>query len=252
MIGAGFAGLRALHTMRAMGRSVAVLEAGEGIGGVWYWNRYPGARCDVESYDYSYGFSEELQQEWRWSERYATQPEILRYVEHVADRFDLRGDVHLRRRMERAEFDGERWRITTDTGERWSGRWLVMAVGNLSTTKAPEFPGQESFTGRILHTARWPHEGVDLAGRRVGVIGTGSSGMQMTPVVAREAAHLTVFQRTPNFSVPAANAVIDDATDAEVKASYAQRRDGRAQLPERPGFRAEQAVRARRDTRAAA
>ncbi|MFB9384884.1 flavin-containing monooxygenase [Pseudonocardia petroleophila] len=236
VIGAGFAGLRTLHTMRGMGRTVAVLEAGDGIGGVWYWNRYPGARCDVESYDYSYAFSEELQQEWRWSERYATQPEILRYVEHVADRFDLRRDVHLGRRMTRAEHDGSRWRVTTETGEEWSGRWLVMAVGNLSTTKAPELPGQESFAGEILHTARWPHEGRDLSGQRVGIIGTGSSGMQMTPVVAREAAHLTVFQRTPNFSVPAANAPIDDATDAEVKATYAQRREAARNSPSGLGF----------------
>lgn len=237
VIGAGFAGLRTLHTMRGTGRSVAVLEAGDGIGGVWYWNRYPGARCDVESYDYSYGFSDELQQEWRWSERYATQPEILRYVEHVADRFDLRRDVHLGRRMTRAEFGGERWRVTTEAGEEWSGRWLVMAVGNLSTTKAPEFPGQESFTGEILHTARWPHDGRDLTGKRVGIIGTGSSGMQMTPVVAREAAHLTVFQRTPNFSVPAANAPLDDTTDAEVKATYAQRREAARNSPSGLGFR---------------
>jgi cation diffusion facilitator CzcD-associated flavoprotein CzcO len=236
VIGAGFAGLRTLHTMRGLGRSVAVLEAGDGIGGVWHWNRYPGARCDVESYDYSYGFSEELQQEWRWSERYATQPEILRYVEHVADRFDLRRDVHLNRRMERADWDGERWRVSTDTGESWSGRWLVMAVGNLSTTKAPEFPGQESFTGEILHTARWPKDGVDLGGKRVGIIGTGSSGMQMTPVVAREAAHLTVFQRTPNFSIPAANAVLDDATDAQVKATYAERREAARNSPSGLGF----------------
>ncbi len=213
-----------------------MLESGDGIGGVWHWNRYPGARCDVESYDYSYGFSEELQQEWRWSERYATQPEILRYVEHVADRFDLRRDVHLSRRMARAEFDGSRWQIETGDGERWSGRWLVMAVGNLSTTKAPEFPGQESFGGEILHTARWPREGRDLAGKRVGIIGTGSSGMQMTPVVAREAAHLTVFQRTPNFSIPAANAAIDDATDASVKAGYAERREAARNSPSGLGF----------------
>jgi cyclohexanone monooxygenase len=236
VVGAGFAGLRTLHTMRELGLSVAVLEAGEGIGGVWYWNRYPGARCDVESYDYSYGFSPELEQEWRWSARYAAQPEILRYVEHVADRFDLRRDVHLRRRMTRAEFDGARWQVTTEAGEHWSGRFLVMAVGNLSTTKAPELPGQNEFGGQILHTARWPHEGVDLSGRRVGIIGTGSSGMQMTPVVATEAAHLTVFQRTPNFSIPAANAVIDDATDAQVEAGYAARREAARNSPSGLGF----------------
>jgi cyclohexanone monooxygenase len=236
VIGAGFAGLRTLHTMRGLGMSVAVLEAGDGIGGVWYWNRYPGARCDVESYDYSFGFSDELQQEWRWSERYATQPEILRYVEHVADRFDLRRDVHLRQRMTRAEFDGTRWQVETESGEHWSGQYLVMAVGNLSTAKAPEYPGQSEFGGRILHTATWPHEGVDLDGQRVGIIGTGSSGMQMTPVVAKQAAHLTVFQRTPNFSIPASNAAIDDATDAEVKAHYAERREAARSSPSGLGF----------------
>jgi cation diffusion facilitator CzcD-associated flavoprotein CzcO len=236
VIGAGFAGLRTLHTMRGLGHSVAVLEAGDGIGGVWFWNRYPGARCDVESYDYSYGFSDELQQEWRWSERYATQPEILRYVEHVVERFDLRRDVHLNQRMTRAEFDGARWQVSTESGDSWSGQYLVMAVGNLSTTKAPEFPGQSEFTGRILHTATWPREGVDLAGKRVGVIGTGSSGMQMTPVVAKEAAHLTVFQRTPNFSIPASNAPLTDERDAQVKAGYAERREAARNSPSGLGF----------------
>jgi cation diffusion facilitator CzcD-associated flavoprotein CzcO len=237
VIGAGFAGLRALHTLRELGLSVAVLEAGEGIGGVWYWNRYPGARCDVESYDYSYAFSADLEQEWRWSERYATQPEILRYIEHVADRFDLRRDVHLRQRMTRAEYDAEagRWRVTTESAA-WSGRYLVMAVGNLSTTKEPTLPGQDGFRGRILHTARWPHGGVDLAGQRVGVIGTGSSGMQMIPVIAPEVEHLTVFQRTPNFSIPAANALISDDEDAQVKLGYRERRAAARNSPSGLGF----------------
>lgn len=235
VIGAGFAGLRALHTLRGLGLSVAVLEAGDGIGGVWYWNRYPGARCDVESYDYSYAFSEELEQEWRWSERYATQPEILRYVEHVAERFDLRRDVHLRQRMTRAEYTDGRWHVTTDT-DAWSGRFLVMAVGNLSTTKEPTLPGQDGFRGRILHTARWPHEDVEFTGLRVGVIGTGSSGMQMIPVIAPDVAHLTVFQRTPNFSIPAANAVLSDEQDAEVKRGYRERRAAAQNSPSGLGF----------------
>jgi cyclohexanone monooxygenase len=237
VVGAGFAGLRALHTFRGLGLSVAVLEAADGIGGVWYWNRYPGARCDVESYDYSYAFSEELEQDWRWSERYATQPEILRYVEHVADRFDLRRDIHLRQRMRRAEYDegAGRWTVTTED-EVWSGRYLVMAVGNLSTTKEPTLPGQEEFAGRILHTARWPRDGVDLAGLRVGVIGTGSSGMQMIPVIAPDVAHLTVFQRTPNFSIPAANALISDELDAEVKRGYRERRAAAQNSPSGLGF----------------
>lgn len=238
VVGAGFAGLRVLHTLRDAGLSVAVLEAGGGVGGVWYWNRYPGARCDVESFDYSYSFSPELQQEWRWTERYATQPEILRYVDHVADRFDLRRDVHLHRRMTRAVFDEQtgRWTISTDVEEDWSSRYLVMAVGNLSTTKAPELPGQTEFTGDIYHSARWPHEGVDLTGKRVGIIGTGSSGMQMVPLVAREAAQLTVFQRTPNFSVPAANAPLTDEEDAAVKAGYADRRRAAQNSPSGLGF----------------
>lgn len=237
VIGAGFAGLRALHTLRGLGLSVAALEAGDGIGGVWYWNRYPGARCDVESYDYSYAFSEDLEREWRWSERYATQPEILRYIEHVADRFDLRRDVHLRQRMTRAEYDEEtgRWNVTTEN-DAWSGRYLVMAVGNLSTTKEPTLPGQDGFRGRILHTARWPHDGVDLTGKRVGVVGTGSSGMQMIPVVATEVAHLTVFQRTPNFSIPAANALLSDEQDAQVKLRYRERRAAAQNSPSGLGF----------------
>ena len=237
VIGAGFAGLRALHTLRGLGMSVAVLEAGDGIGGVWYWNRYPGARCDVESYDYSYAFSEELEQEWRWSERYATQPEILRYIEHVADRFDLRRDVHLRQRMTRAEYDeGRRALARHHRGDRLVGSLSVMAVGNLSTTKEPTLPGQDGFRGRILHTARWPHDGVDFTGKRVGVIGTGSSGMQMIPVIAPEAEHLTVFQRTPNFSIPAGNAPITDEQDAQVKLGYRERRAAAQNSPSGLGF----------------
>ena len=238
VVGAGFAGLRALHTLRGMGLQVAVLEAGDGIGGVWYWNRYPGARCDVESYDYSYRFSEELEQDWRWSERYATQPEILRYIDHVADRFDLRRDIHLGQQMTRAEWDERagRWHVQTDCGDTWSGRILIMAVGNLSTTKAPELPGQDDFTGRIVHSATWPREGVDLAGKRVAILGTGSSGMQMVPEVAAIASELTVFQRTANYSVPAANAPVSDEEDARIKASYRQRREAARNSPSGLGF----------------
>lgn len=227
VVGAGLAGLRSLHTLRERGFAVAVLEAGDDVGGVWHWNRYPGARCDVESYDYSYGFSEELEQEWRWSERYATQPEILRYVHHVADRFDLRRDVHLGQRVTRAAFDEaeDRWDVETEAGSRWRARYLVMATGQLSTTKAPDLPGQDTFRGVVHHTARWPREGVDLTGQQVGILGTGSSGMQMVPIVAREARSLTVFQRTANFSVPATNGPIDDETDAAVKATYRERRE---------------------------
>ena len=226
VVGAGFAGLRALHTLRERGHAVVALEAGAGVGGVWNWNRYPGARCDVESFDYSYGFSEELQQEWRWSERYAAQPEILRYLEHVAERFDLYRDIRLQTRVTAATWDDAagRWVIETDTGATLRATYLVMATGQLSTTKAPDLPGADTFAGEILHTGAWPHEPVDLTGRRVGVIGTGSSGMQMVPVIAPQVEHLTVFQRTANFSVPASNAPITDEQDALVKASYAERR----------------------------
>jgi cyclohexanone monooxygenase len=239
VVGAGFAGLRALHTLRSAGHRVAVLEAGDGIGGVWYFNRYPGARCDIESYDYSYSFSPELEQEWRWTQRYAAQSEILRYIEHVADRFDLRRDVHLGRRVTRAEWDDllGSWTVATDTGEVWQAPFLIWAVGNLSTTRAPELPGQDGFRGRVLHTATWPHEPVDVTGQRVAVVGTGSSGMQSIPILAREAAHLTVFQRTPNFSVPALHRAISDAEDAAVKADYAARRARVLASPSGLGFR---------------
>lgn len=233
VIGAGFAGLRALHTMRGMGLKVVVLEASGGIGGVWHWNRYPGARCDVESYDYSYSFSEELDQEWRWSERYATQPEILGYIEHVADRFDLRRDIRLNERMTRAEFDEETqsWTVSTEAGHEWSARFLIMAVGQLSATKMPDLPGRGSFAGEVYHTAEWPHETVDFAGKRVGVIGTGSSGVQFITATAPEAGQLTVFQRTPNFVVPRSNAPISDEEDAAVKAEYPERRRRLLQTP---------------------
>ncbi len=239
IVGAGFAGLRALHTFRGMGKRTVVLEASAGIGGVWYHNAYPGARCDVESYDYSYSFSPELEQEWRWSERYATQPEILRYIEHVADRFDLRRDIRLETRMSSAVFDEatDRWTVTASTGQRWTAQHLVLCLGQLSSTKAPAFPGQDQFAGRIIHSGEWPRDKVGFAGERVAIIGTGSSGMQMTPVIAREAAHLTVFQRTPNYSVPAANAPLTEAEDRAVKAHYPERRAAARNSPTGLGFK---------------
>lgn len=239
VVGAGFAGLRALYRLRNMGKSVLVLEASGGIGGVWYHNKYPGARCDVESYDYSYSFSPELEQEWRWSERYATQPEILRYINHVADCFDLRRDISLNTRMEAAIYDEQvaRWTIKTNEGEAVSARYLLMCVGQLSTTKAPEFPGQSDFAGEIIHSGIWPDREVSFKGKRVGIIGTGSSGMQMTPVIARQADYLTVFQRTANFSVPAANAPVSDEEDAKVKAEYASRRQQALNSPTGLGFK---------------
>jgi cyclohexanone monooxygenase len=226
VVGAGFAGLYMLHRARGLGLSARVYEAGDGIGGTWYWNRYPGARCDVESMDYSYSFSDELQQEWRWTERYASQPEILRYIDHVADRFDLRRDIRLSTRVTAAVFDEarHRWAIQTDRGDRVSARFCVMATGCLSTAQVPAFPGLETFRGARYHTGHWPHAGVDFTGQRVGVIGTGSSAIQSIPIIAEQAAHLFVFQRTPNFSVPAHNAPLDREFERRVKAAYAEYR----------------------------
>ena len=224
VVGAGFAGLYMLHRLRGLGLTARVLEAGDGVGGTWYWNRYPGARCDVESMDYSYSFSDALQQEWKWTERYASQPEILRYIEHVADRFDLRRDIQFKTRVTAATFDeaDNRWDIRTDRGDRVSARFCIMATGCLSTAQVPPFPGFEAFAGRWFHTGRWPHEGVDFAGRRVGVIGTGSSAIQSIPIIARQAAGVVVFQRTPNFSVPARNAPLDPEYERRVKDEYAE------------------------------
>ena len=226
IVGAGFAGLYQLHRARGLGLKTQVLEAGDGVGGTWFWNRYPGARCDVESLDYSYSFSDELQQEWNWSERYAPQPEILRYINHVADRFDLRKDIQFNSRVKSATFDESRvrWTVETEAGEKFDAQYLIMATGCLSIPQTPKFKGLEGFKGKWYHSADWPREGVDFTGKRVGLIGTGSSGVQMVPVIAEQAAHLTVFQRTANFSVPAQNEPLSEETLAQVKANYAERR----------------------------
>jgi len=226
IVGAGFAGLYMLHRARGLGLSAQVYEAGDGVGGTWYWNRYPGARCDVESMDYSYSFSDALQQEWRWTERYASQPEILRYIDHVADRFDLRRDIQLSTRVTSAVFDEatHRWTVATDRGDRVSAQYCVMATGCLSDAQLPAFDGLETFEGAWYHTGRWPHEGVDFTGARVGVIGTGSSAIQSIPLIAQQAAHLFVFQRTPNYSVPARNAPLDPDYERQVKSNYAEHR----------------------------
>jgi cyclohexanone monooxygenase len=223
VVGAGFAGLFALHRLRSLGLTVRLLEAGDGVGGTWYWNRYPGARCDIESLEYSFQFSGELQQEWEWTERYASQPEILRYLEHVADRFDLRRDVQLGARVGAAHFQEaqECWEVRTAGGDPIRARWLVMATGCLSRPNKPQLAGLEEFAGEIYHTGEWPHEPVDFAGQRVGVIGTGSSAIQSIPLIAREAAHLFVFQRTPTYCVPAHNAPLDPQVQRQVKADYA-------------------------------
>ena len=193
VVGAGFAGLYMLHRLRGMGLSVRVFEAGGGVGGTWYWNRYPGARCDTDSVEYSYQFSEELQQEWRWTERFATQPEILRYLEHVADRFDLRREIRFDTTVEAAVFDeaAGHWTITTGGGTRLTATYCVMATGCLSAVNEPAFDGLDRFAGAWYHTGAWPHDGVSFAGRRVGIVGTGSSAIQSIPVIAEQAAHPT-------------------------------------------------------------
>jgi cyclohexanone monooxygenase len=236
VVGAGLAGVYMLYRLRGLGLSAQVYEAGSGVGGTWYWNRYPGARCDVESMDYSYSFSDDLQQEWRWTERYAAQPEILRYVNHVVERFDLRRDIQLDTRVTALHFDEDiaRWTVSTDRGDRVSARFCIMATGCLSAAQVPTYPGLETFQGTWYHTGHWPHEGVDFTGQRVGVIGTGSSAIQSIPIIAAQAAHLYVFQRTPNFSIPARNAPLDPEYERRVKANYA---DFRRQAREsRVGF----------------
>ena len=228
VVGAGVAGLYQLYRLREIGLRTRVIEAGAGVGGTWYWNRYPGARCDVESLSYSYSFSPELEQEWTWSEKYATQPEILRYLEHVADRFDLRGGITFDTRVDSAAYDERRrrWLVATDTGERIDAQFVIMATGCLSVSKAPEIPGAESFRGPIHHTGHWPHEGVDFTGQRLGVIGTGSSGIQSIPIMARQAVDTTVFQRTPNFSMPAGNRPLPAEEVDAMKANYLAWREG--------------------------
>ncbi len=233
VIGAGFAGMLMLYRLRSMGLKVQVLEAAEDVGGTWWWNRYPGARCDVESLEYSYSFSSELQQEWTWKERFASQPEILAYARHVADRFDLRRDIRFRTRVNAARFDepSNRWEVSTDQGEQFEACWLVSAAGCLSQPRMPEIAGLDTFAGQLHHTGLWPQQGVDFSGQRVGVIGTGSSGIQAIPLIAQQAAHLTVFQRTPNFSLPSGNRPLQDDELRAFKARYDELRARARQTP---------------------
>ena len=222
VVGAGLSGLYMLYRLRAQGLSVQVFEAGDGVGGTWFWNRYPGARVDVKSMEYSYSFDSALEQEWEWTEKYPPQEELLRYIEHVADRFDLRRDIALQTRVTETVYDedAERWAVRTDTGDEVSAQFLVMATGCLSAAKVPEIGGLDSFRGPWYHTGHWPPEGVDFTGQRVGVVGTGSSGVQSIPVIARQASQLTVFQRTPNFVIPARNHPIDPDHQRSVKEDY--------------------------------
>ncbi len=227
IVGAGFAGLYMLFRLREIGVEAHVYEAADDVGGVWYWNRYPGARCDVVSMEYSYSFSNLLQQEWHWSERFATQPEILSYLQHVADRFELRRNISFSTRVVSAIFDEtvQLWEVHTDRGERVLARHCIMASGSLSVSRLPDFPGIESFAGEIYHTGEWPHAGVDFAQKKVAVVGTGSSGVQSIPLIAEQAQHVVVFQRTPNFVVPARNCSLDENTIAAWKKNYPELRE---------------------------
>ena len=244
VVGAGFAGVYAVYKFRRLGFSVRAFEAGDDVGGTWYWNRYPGCRCDIESIHYSYQFDHDLQQEWDWTERYAAQPEILSYIRHVADRFELRRDIRFNTRVTAATFEpaaGEvpsHWTVATDDGQTHRARFCVMASGCLSSPNLPDMAGRDTFSGDMYHTGRWPHEGVDFTGRKVAVIGTGSSGIQSIPLIAQQAAHVTVFQRTPNYAVPASNRPLEPRELKDVKSRYkeirAQAKKGIPALPVKP------------------
>lgn len=227
VVGAGFSGLYMLYRLRQLKLRAQVFEAGDGVGGTWYWNRYPGARCDVESMQYSYSFSPELQQEWAWTERYPQQAEILRYINHVADRFDLRRDIQLETRVTAAHYDEAKqlWTVRTDRGDEVVARFLISAAGCLSAGRVPDIPGLDSFTGKWYHTGNWPHEPVDFRGKRVGVIGTGSSGIQAIPAIADHAGKVVVFQRTANFSIPAWNRPLSTEEQREWKSKYPEYRE---------------------------
>ena len=222
IIGAGITGLYQLYRLRQLGLSVRVFEDAGGVGGTWYWNRYPGARFDSESYTYGYSFSEELLQEWDWKEHYSAQPENERYLNYVADKFDLRRDIQLNARVSTAVYDesSRRWQVRTENGLRAEAQFLIAAVGILSARYVPDFEGLGSFKGQWCHTGNWPKEGMDLAAKRVGVVGTGATAVQLIPEIAKEVAHLTVFQRTANYCAPLRNSPIDPEWQREIKASY--------------------------------
>src|SRR5689334_11582226 len=227
VVGAGMSGLYALKVLRDRGFHAVVLEKAPGVGGTWYWNRYPGARCDIPSLEYSFGFDPELEQEWTWSEHFASQPEIERYLNHLADRYDLRRDIRLSTGVATMTWDDDTdtWLVETDTGEQLRTRFAVMATGGLSAPNTPAWPGIETFAGTIVQTSLWPEEGVELEGKRIGIVGTGSSGVQAIPELAKVAEHLTVFQRTAAFSWPSRNQPLIDEQQAAIKAHYRELRE---------------------------
>ena len=233
VIGAGFAGMYMIHRLRELGLTIRAFEAGSNVGGTWYWNRYPGARCDVPSIEYSFSFDKELEQEWNWSEVMASQEEILVYANHIADRYDIRRDITFDTRVTRMEFDdaSSRWLVETDGGERLYAHYCVMATGCLSMPNKPPIAGDNKFQGQVYHTGTWPEEGVDFIGKKVGIIGTGSSGVQAIPVIAETAAQLVVFQRTPVYTLPAFNRPLSEKYRKEVKASYADIRKMQRESP---------------------
>ena len=233
IVGAGFAGMYLIHTLRKRGFSVRAFEAGSDVGGTWYWNRYPGCRVDIVSMEYSYQFSEDLQQDWEWSEKYATQPELFKYAKHVAERFDLRKDIQFHTRVTSASYHEKtaRWTVETDQGETISAQYFILATGILSAPNLPPFKGLDSFEGDFYHTGKWPHEPVDFSARRVGVIGTGSSGCQAIPLIAAQAASTTVFQRTANYVIPAYNEALNPQTVQAIKRRYPEFRANNKKYP---------------------
>jgi cyclohexanone monooxygenase len=224
VIGAGFSGLRMIHECRELGLTVHAFDDASDVGGTWHWNRYPGARTDSESWIYAYNFSEELKAEWTWKERFPTQPEVEKYLQHVADRFDMRKDITFNTKIVSAHFDDDAtlWTFTTEGGERVTSRFFVSAAGLLTVLLDPPFPGRGRFEGECYDTARWPKEGVDFSGKRVAVIGSGASGVQVMPIAAHSAAQVTLFQRTPNYVMPARNHPLTDAQSNEIKANYTE------------------------------
>ena len=238
IVGAGFAGMYMLYKIRELRYSALVMESGDDVGGTWYWNRYPGARCDIESLQYSYQFDDDLQQEWEWSERYATQGEILKYARHVADRHDLKRNIRFNTTVTSAIFDAQagEWSLRDSLGVCTRARFCIMATGCLSAPNWPEIEGLQDFMGPTYHTGLWPKEDIDFSGQRVGIIGTGSSGIQSIPLIAEQAAQLIVFQRTPNYSIPARNALLTPETVRSVKQRYAEFRKEASRTP--PGIHA--------------